>query len=290
MVCHSLVQSTCPTAPPVAVKCDPATDCPTVPVPEPVICTDTVTWQCAYRWQLPCNADADCGAGFACKPTEVGMCSGSTGPATTSSGGTASAGAGGASGGGGIATPPDVDAGAGTPVTCTVVTSYPGSCTAKVASCTTDSDCPSTWTCVGENQGPAVATSAPVPVDGGIPVAIPLPVVADAGVPGTSTVATKTCQAPTTYGTGSGNPTLDGDPTHKGGTASLSADAGAATGTNTPPSPTTPGATNSGPAQTAASTSGGGGCNVAPGESIASSAWLLLALLGLLVARRERRG
>jgi MYXO-CTERM domain-containing protein len=125
----------------------------------------------------------------------------------------------------------------------------------------------------------------PVPIDGGPAVAVPPP--ADFAP------VTKTCQPPTTYigGTRGGS---DSTPTKAAGdggaTISLSSpDAGAATGATKPPTPTPPGATNSGPTETVASTSGGGGCSVSAGQGAVGSAWLVLAALALLVARRGRR-
>jgi len=281
MMCHGATTTACSTPANPPLKCDPASDCPAQPATQPADCTTTTTWRCAYQWELPCNVDADCGDGFTCKPNEIGMCSGGSATATAGSGG-ASAGAGGATGTGPVPAPADMDAGASAPVTCTTITSFPGYCQAKVSICTADADCPSAWTCVAANQGTAVASPTAMP-DGGAPP----PVATDPSVPVVTTVTTKTCQPPAHTITPTQAPTPGGDSSTKGpGTAGLSADGGAATATTIPPSPTAPGATNSGPTQTAASTSGGG-CSVAAGEGDASSAWLALAALALGVRRRR---
>src|SRR5450759_62701 len=131
MVCNSQIFTSCSGETPVAVKCDPTTACDAGAAPQPVVCTDTIVSACAYNWELPCNVDADCGAGFTCQPTVTGMCSGSSGGTAAGSSGTASAGTGGASGSGGVPTPlpPELDAGAvPPPATCTTVTSFPGYC------------------------------------------------------------------------------------------------------------------------------------------------------------------
>jgi len=90
MVCKTQPNSTCTGTAPVPVKCDPTTGCDAGEItPEPVICTDT-TLRCAYKWQQPCNVDADCGDGFTCHPSVIQTCSGSSGTATPGSTGSAS--------------------------------------------------------------------------------------------------------------------------------------------------------------------------------------------------------
>ena len=104
MVCHSQTSTMCSGGTAVVVKCDPNTVCDPAPPATDPVCTTTTTSQCIYRWQLPCNADTDCGDGFACQPTTMGMCSGS-GSASSGSG-SSSSGSGGGSGSGGLAFPP----------------------------------------------------------------------------------------------------------------------------------------------------------------------------------------
>lgn len=284
MVCNSQTTTSCTGGTPVSVKCDPTTtacDAGVVPDPVPVSCTDTTISKCMYKYELPCNADTDCGDNFTCQPTTSGMCSGSTGVATGGTG-TASAGVDGGSDTGGVPTPlpSDVDAGTATPVTCTTVTSYPGSCQAKPVSCTVDADCPATWTCVtgastgtAVSSGPATAGSAPMAIDAGVPVVVPPPV----------TTTTSACQPPSTHGTYTSGSTLGTDIAKTG-----TADAGAAQGSTTPPSPIVPAGNGSGTGQTAAATTDGGGCSV--GGEASGAGWVLsvLGLLGLALARRRR--
>jgi hypothetical protein len=292
MVCYRQTSTTCTGGTPVAVKCDPTTGCDAaaVPVPEPVICTDTVTSTCAYKWELPCNTSAECGDGFTCQPMTYGMCSGGSGTATGSTG-TSSSGVGGGSGSGGTAVPvpPDMDAAVPAPVTCTTVTSYPGSCVANPVSCTTAAECPSGWTCAlvttgtAVAGGPSIAPGAPVAVDAGVISVPPPPVV---------TTTTGTCQPPTTQGT-RGTSTGGGYDTGKtgGATALESTDGGASQASTTPPTPTapsTPSANGPGTTQTAASTGGGGGCNMSAGLASGPLGLLAaLAVLGLLAKRRR---
>jgi MYXO-CTERM domain-containing protein len=206
----------------------------------------------------------------------MGMCSGSAGG--SSSGGTASEGAGG--GTGTAVTPSPIDAAPVAPPTCTTILSYPGRCQAKVTTCTADADCPSPWTCQGTYATTPVVAS-PVAIDGG--PAVPVPPPADFAP------VTKTCQPPATYTGVTRGDTESKAAGDAGATITLSSpDAGAATGATKPPTPTPPGATNSGPTETVASTSGGG-CSVSAGQGAVGSAWLVLAALALLVARRGRR-
>ena len=294
MVCHSQTSTTCTGDTPVAVKCDPTTGCDaaSVSVPQSVVCTDTFTSTCTYTWELPCNANADCGDGFTCQPTTYGMCSGGSGTATGSTGTSSSgSGVGGGSGSAGAPTPvppPDVDAGVATTPVCTTVSSYPGSCVANPVSCTTSAECPSGWTCALVSTGtasagaPSTGPGVPVAIDAGVVALPPPPVV---------TTTTGTCQPPSTHGT---RGTTEGSDTTKtaGAPVPTSGDAGTYNGSTTPPSPTVPStpSANNGPGttQTAASTSGGGGCNV--GAGVASGPWGFWAGLGLLgmLARRRR--
>jgi hypothetical protein len=249
------------------------------------VCTDTVIHTCAYKYELPCNADAECGEGFTCQPTTYGMC---TGSAPSSGGGTASSSGGSASSGtgGAVATetaapvPPDMDAGAAPEVTCTTVSTYPGYCSPKSIPCATAADCLAGWTCATVNTGTAVggATAAPLGIDAGVAVAVPPP---------PETTTTSLCQPPSTRGAYGGTATKGSDQ----GTVALKGDGGTATGSVTPPTPQVPGNTNVPTTEqtNAAATAGGGGCSLGGGLA-SGSAWLLgvLAALGLPLARRRR--
>ena len=289
MVCHGQPQTTCTGDTPVTEKCDPTTGCDpnAVPVAVPPVCTTTTVSKCAYKYELPCNTDAECGDGFTCQPTTYGMCTGST---PSSGGGTASSGGGSASSGTGGAVgtetavppvPPDVDAGAAPGVTCTTVSTYPGYCSAKTIPCTAATDCPANWSCATVNTGTAVggATAAPAGIDAG--AAVPV-------APPPETTTTSLCQPPSTRGTYGGTTKGSDQGT---GPVVLIGDAGTGTGSITPPTPQVPGNTNVPTTEqtNAAATAGGSGCNIG-GDLASDSAWLLgaLAALGLGLARRRR--
>ncbi|MBN2573916.1 MAG: hypothetical protein JXP73_05065 [Deltaproteobacteria bacterium] len=302
MVCFSQTYTTCTGGTPETVRCEPGTECPDPPVPDPVTCADTTVSYCAYRWEMPCNTDADCGAGFTCKPNVIGVCSGSSGSA---SGGTAedSVGTGGASGSSEPPAPPSegIDAGEAPVITCTTVESYPGYCQANAVACAADSDCPSGWTCVTVHSGTEVSSTPPdvetAPSGAGEatskpePVPVPPPVVLDAGALFPPEETTRTCQPPSSHGPLYVGTDLGGS--EGGGTTAVrAADAGTSQGNAVPPTPTPTTADMPGntPQTTAATTSGGGGCTVAAGELSSGPAWLLFAALGLLFARRRRKG
>ena len=285
MVCHSETTTTCSGGTTVAVKCAPNTVCTTPPATAPV-CTETTTSQCAFKWQLPCNADADCGTGFVCQPTTTGMCSGSS---SASGGSSSSSGAGGGSGSGAPSAPPllpAVDAGTSAPV-CVTTTSFPGSCQVEVISCAVDSDCPSIWKCVDWNP-PTAVSNGPIAIDAGA-APTPVPPMTTGTAVGTATTtstatATKVCQAPDWYPWsigGNGNPQTTID------VGSVS-DAGATTkGTTTPPTTVTPGSATSTGTQTTAKVTGGG-CALGTG-ALSRSPTMVLGLLGALGLLRLRR-
>jgi MYXO-CTERM domain-containing protein len=303
MICHSTTSTTCSGSTGAPVKCDPTTGCESVPTPTPTpeeTCTTSTRSLCAYRWQLPCSADADCGDGFTCQPSVMGTCSGgtpvgtgSTGTGTTGSAGTSSGSAGSGSsseGTGGAAgaapTPGSPDAGVSTAPVCTTTTYYPGSCQPKAKTCAVDADCPSTWKCASVVSGD-VATK-PMPVDGGATTE-PAP----AGEPPMSSdpILTLICQSPTGYPIrgategGNGGTTLGGtDQTSKGTDAGTAGGAGS----TTPPVPSLP--TSDGDTSTAKPSGAqtGGGCSVS--GTTPSDAALWLAMVGLVALRSWRRG
>ena len=301
MMCHGETTTVCSGG--TAVKCDPnSSTCDSGSVSSAPTCTYTTVSQCIYKWQLPCNADTDCGDGFVCQPSTIGSCSGSGSAGSSGGTGTASSGTGGGGGSGESPVPPPSPAfDAGTPTTpvCTTTTSFPGSCQAMVTSCTVDSDCPSTWTCAA-SYGTATVSSPDSGSDGGMAPIETSPgttgtaiMTATATATSTATVV-KTCQSPYSY-----NPRTVGLPQGTGtvqstDTGAAAADAGVpskGTTTTTPPSPVAPGGgTNSTGTQTTAATTGGG-CIVGTGTLPASPAFLLglLGALGLLRLRRKRR-
>jgi MYXO-CTERM domain-containing protein len=129
-VCHESTSSACSGGAAVA-PCAPDTKCDTPPTTvTPPTCTTTTTRSCAFKWQLPCNAAADCGAGFDCHALESGACSGGA-PSTD-----------------GRPTPAPV---------CTTMSTFPGYCQPKVTTCTADAECPASWKCVANASGSAAS-------------------------------------------------------------------------------------------------------------------------------------
>lgn len=167
MVCFSYESGMCSGSAGTAPACAPDdADCTDVkPVePEQVECTTTVESYCTYKYQLPCEAAADCGAGFECVPYEITSCAGSEG--TSMGGDTPSAG--GASGGGsdpGAAAASSGGDGAGAeapaedravPIDpeCTTELSEDKYCKVIDVTCETAAECEEGWTC--EDMGVAV--------------------------------------------------------------------------------------------------------------------------------------
>jgi hypothetical protein len=305
MVCHSQTVSTCTGGTAAPVKCEADAVCDPALVTPPT-CSDSTISQCVYRWQLPCNADADCGDGFLCQPSTVTTCSGTTpstpgsvgtGTATASAGGGAATGTGGASSGGAFADSPVLTSpDAGATSVCTSSTSYPGTCRSKVTTCNTDADCPAPWTCVSSGVAVPIATPMPAPIDAGVVTSLPpdgtsSTATATATSTGTGTVS-KTCQSPSSYPQTVGG--SDGTGTEKTtGGLFASADGGVGNGT-TPsvPATRTPSGdgTNTTATGTTATTTGGGGCNVVSG-SLPSGAIVVIGLavaLALLTRKRDQ--
>jgi len=161
-VCHQQTSTTCTGGAAVA-PCEPNTKCTAGGTTQDT-CTTTTHGVCAFRWQLPCQADSDCGDGFTCHPTVMTSCAGSvgsSGPGTTTGSGTSGStgagavggksdvgGAGGGSTGAGNASGTSGTGGVGPDTTtCTSAEVYPGWCAPKVTTCVTDTDCPALWTC-----------------------------------------------------------------------------------------------------------------------------------------------
>ncbi len=307
MICHSQTSTVC-SGGAATPACAANTVCPPTTV-EPPTCTDVTTNQCMCPWDVPCNADADFGAGFVCQPMTGGTCSssgpvtaspGSTGTDTATSGGAASGGGGG-SGTGAVPVPPPAampDAGPVQDPTCTTTTSYPGTCQPKASTCSVDAECPSQWTCVTQSIGIAV----PAPVDGGVNTATPPDRTVSTATATSTIITTRTCQPPSycsgraigTSGGGTGT-SGNGDTTQAPTGYDAAADAGVGKGTTaaTPPSPTANGGagTSTDTKTTTSASTGGGGCSVAPG-ALPSDMIIVLGLgaaIALLARRRNRR-
>jgi len=254
MICHTETYPSCPgaTTPacPPNSKCDPG---PSTPAPA---CTTTTVSTCAYKWQLQCNVDTDCGAGFTCTPSVSVGCSGggSAGTSGTTSSGPSNSGTGGAASSAGVAVPPDSH--------CTTTTSFPGSCTPNVTSCTATQDCPADWTCapapVAVSNQSGSGTAAAADIAPGAPV--PSVPIRPAAMTCTSPLGTTGVAVDSTGGKGQ---------TTSGGAGGTSG------GTTEPRASGTSGSSPS------------AGCALG-GRPSGSLAFAALALLGLALSRRRR--
>ncbi len=283
MVCYDHQTTSCTGGGVATSGCAPNTKCDagTVTTITPETCTTTSRKLCAFKWQVPCSADTDCGDGFVCQPSVSGGCgtasrggvSGSTGSASGTAGGTSS---------GGSSPPAAIDA--GTPE-CMTVTSFPGSCTPKATTCAADAECPSGWTCtaIGTPQ-PVTGTGASTPARGSVDATSP-PDAVDAGA-----TTTKICIGPL----GAGAPTRGTDLGAGGEVTSGHQGSGGAAPPASPGSGATGGPTGNATGGTtgskASSDSSGGGCAMAPARPGRSAFVLIgLAAAGLTLARRRRR-
>ncbi len=274
-------------------KCDAGAPTKTDPTIWPLpgsTCTTTTTSQCAFKWQLPCKADADCGDGFACQPSVSFGCSagsnGGGGTTTSNSGSTGSA----SSGPNqpvavdasvtGVPTPPPSDGGAAP--SCVTTTSFPGYCQPKASTCATDTDCPATWKCADVLVAVPVANQPTnQPTKGGA-AGGPAELV-DADL--TSDAGAKTCVSPLGGGYAyptSGGVSGGGAPETSGTGSTANADAGVTAATP-------PGATAGAGASTSDSaSSSSAGCSLAGGGA-EPMGLMLLALVVLTRARRRSR-
>jgi len=239
-------------------------------------CTTTTQKLCAFKWQLPCNVDSDCGTEFTCNPTVSGICSAGSGSAPPARMGGSSAGTGGTAGTTASDTPADtappaaVDASA--PV-CTTTSSFPGWCAPKATTCAMDSDCPSGWTCTAAPAPePAQTRGGLTAADGGAAS----PTLVDAGA-ATSPPVVKMCVGPYGYG----YPTRGTNDAGKGTTTIGTGGAGGGTSSPVPPA----GSSAGGP--TGTDYGPHGGCAMAPAHG--GSAFALLGFATLLLAYRRRR-
>ena len=261
-VCYTTVNESCSGGAAVApCKVGPgAGDCPTV-IATPETCTKVTTSRCAFKWQLPCNVDAECGDGFGCQPTSYGECSGGTAPASGSAGtstGSTGAGSSGSTGAGGAtSTAPDVTGTEPVPPVCTTVVAYPGSCVPLATTCVSDADCPAPFLCKDSME----VAVAPTPVRTGVgTAAIPAP------------VTVKACVSPLA---GSGTDIAVSAPKSSPGTAGSRV-----------PSTTTPGTTTGAPSAETAKSSGG--CQLGQPAHGTFAGLTLLGLFGLLLRRGRR--
>jgi hypothetical protein len=295
MVCHSQTEESC-SGGGGARSCAPNTKCDAGVVTMTSTCTTTTTKLCAFKWQLPCSVNADCGDGFTCEPSASITCSGSgsAGSGGSTTGGTGHASAGGASTGApsapidGGSEPVRVDAApqpvrvdgatvaiidGGTVSSCTTMSSFPGYCSLKVTTCATDGDCPSAWKCTDVSTAVGVTAGAPTGAPTGVPPATggAPAILADAGV-------AKACESP--LGGGYGYP-LRGDSST--GTAPQANGAGGTGGTSTAIGSKGGGSTPS--ASNAGASSSSNGCSLAGGGAEPTA----LVFLALVAFRRSRR-
>ncbi len=269
MICYEHKSTACSGSGGTAPGCAANTKCDAGPVITSVeTCTTTTTKLCAFKWQLPCNADIDCGERFVCQPNVSGGCA-------SSSRGVA-VGAGGAASGGTSSSPPAADP---QPPECQTTTSFPGSCRAKATTCTADSECPSGWNCTAVGT-PEPVTGAGVPVSnrGDAPAAAAADSV-DAGA-----AATKICIGPF----GAGAPTRAATDNESGGQSTTGSSA--QQGHDGPVSPPlSPGSGATGGTTGGAKATSGGGCAIGPTDAKGSSFLVLgLGAIGLMLSRRRR--
>lgn len=279
MVCHTESATTCSGGgSAVSSPCPPNTICPPLPAPEPTTCTTTTTSLCTFKWQLPCNTDAECGDAFTCEIGCEGIAAG---------GGSVGSGAGGATTvSTGKANPSSTsanDVGVATaPPVCTP--SFPGWCQARATRCTADADCPADWSCV--------AAPVPVAVPGGSgpgSTAVDVTVAPTSGTPPMAVV--KVCQSPAGFGVKGGTSAGGSDASSGSSTPTTGANGGNGgnagnVGTTSGPTPTKPGATPPTNPETASPSGASSGCRAVAGGQ---SSMLGLGVLGLLLALGTRR-
>lgn len=159
MVCFEHVSKRCAETAPSTEPCPPDAECAAFAPAPPVDCTPVTERLCTPRYLLPCQADADCGAGFRCQEQESCGSSGSgpTPPEPTplpgsSDGGADDSGSGSSdsdSGSGDASEPRELPA----PPTVTCEPSGVFSCVAIETACNADADCVSGWSCRDNPEG-----------------------------------------------------------------------------------------------------------------------------------------
>jgi MYXO-CTERM domain-containing protein len=256
--------------------------CPAIACPSNADCAQPVCdpgpRQCTPKYELPCAADADCGAGFTCAYGEV--CSGGS-----------------ASGSGSSGTPPS-PGGAGSgdvpaPSTCT--TSTAGNCQLTPVACLNNADCQMGWSCMDVAPGYGCAEVSAMGSGGTNSAGASAPAPGSAGVAGTAGSAGSAGSVsidcppppapmmqcvPPSYSSGYG--------TNKGSSATTGSAGAASRGGSGLSTPAAPGATSgpssAGSGDAATSTS----CAVAVPGAAGNRVFALLAL-GLLGFARRRR-
>ncbi len=267
-------------------------DCaPDEPCEEPVEECDVLEVQrCSAPWDLPCDADADCGDGFTCEPHECGC---------TSAGGAA------ASGGG------DGDsAGSEDPATSGIMLADGGDCVCDLPdggwckmveqTCEEDSDCPDSWSCQergdtgcwADSEGNTNCDStepemvcAPPGYAGGLPVTAELDSAASSGAAGVPEVAATGVDGE------EGDPTSEDLPVMDLEDVDESAQSGAADQDDEEPAIAELGNDNDAEEDGSTSkSSSGGGCTVASTSGAGSADLMaMLAALGAAMTLRRRR-
>ena len=304
MVCYESTVTECSGgAAEPAVDCPPNEPCTMTKATTPVmpVCTEHKTKQCTPRYELPCQTETDCGAGFSCEATEQCMCSGSAGTAAAepasapdSSGAAVDAGTS-SSSSDAFAPVPAQDGGtdmfvaakdAGAPV-CECHKSDVKYCRVKEVMCEADKDCPANFACVTYATGSGSAScAAPRDGDGGVVCT----------TVETKTVEEKRCQ-PKYYGGGDVGVSKDGSaqaPT-SGGAMGIPMPGSAAAGSGAPVPATDPRHSDDGaesaaekPAEESASCSvRGAGAHSSDGSAAGYA--LAFVLVALSLRRRRQR-
>lgn len=253
--------------------CPPGAECaPPDAVPEPT-CEVTSERICTPRSQLPCQVDADCGAGFTCE--EVELCSGGSSSGTPMTAPAPGAGTPGFAPPEGRDVPPEKDPAEPTIPMPTVTCEPSGEfrCVMIKTACTADADCPAGWSCKDNPEG--VCWSGPdgegcQPAD---PAKLCMPPYYDLG--GGRGVA----EDGSTKGPGSPDIPVPAAGQDNGGELAGTPD----------PSPAPPSGVPQSTSQPNAS-SGGGGCSVSPASTPLSGYALLALGFASLLRMRRRRG
>ncbi len=125
------------------VVCDDSGECTVIE--EETECGTDVFHECAYQYEGPCEADADCGEGFNCVPEEICTCTGSDSGVDTDEDGTNET---------TVDVPPDtLDTDVGVPgpadpeADCTCEPTGTNRCELQEIDCETDADCPAGMIC-----------------------------------------------------------------------------------------------------------------------------------------------
>jgi hypothetical protein len=184
----------------VDVACMPGAECLK---PAPLPCEPTTHASCVPQYVPPCQADADCGAGFRCVEDFAFTCSGSA----PSSGGAPAAGGGadpvpGAAGAGGGAAPSPVPV---QPPECMQTGTGTFHCEVIEVVCATDADCVDGWSCLDSGVAPVTCSSGGTAGAGAAPAMRPAPATCPSAIPDICRVCadnscgTPECQADGTW-------------------------------------------------------------------------------------------